>query len=125
MSHAIPRGITFGVPSFVAVATGNTFIFPKASFISAVNFTMVPSPMLIQDSLFIYFSVENAGLPEDLFNERLSRVENITLNISPDRFSYLLKREITVCVTRTAGKKDTLLVRDLQCPADCKELCVW
>jgi hypothetical protein len=40
MSSALPRGITYGVPSFVAVANGNTFIFPKASFIPAVYFTM-------------------------------------------------------------------------------------
>jgi hypothetical protein len=42
------------VPSFVAVATGNTFIFPNASFISAVYFTFVRSPILIQDSFCIY-----------------------------------------------------------------------
>ena len=53
-----PEGDYIRSPSFVAVATGKTFIFPNASFISAVNFTMVPSPMLIQESLCIYFSVE-------------------------------------------------------------------
>jgi hypothetical protein len=44
------------------VATGKTFIFPNASFISAVNFTMVPSPMFFQDFCRIYFSVENASV---------------------------------------------------------------
>jgi hypothetical protein len=64
------------------VATGNTFIFPNASFISAVNFTMVPSPMLIQDSLCIYFSVENA-LPKSYFSfYRLPQGENL----SPDNY---------------------------------------
>jgi hypothetical protein len=47
------------VPSFDAVATGKTFIFSKASFISAVNFTMVPSPILQSGLLlYIYFSIE-------------------------------------------------------------------
>jgi hypothetical protein len=66
MSHDIPRGITLGVPSFAAVATGKTFIFPNASFISAVNFTMVPSPMFFQDFCRIYFGVEKASVTKTL-----------------------------------------------------------
>src|SRR5665647_3504697 len=120
-SSAIPRGITFGVPSFDAVATGNTFIFPNASFISGVNFTMVPSPMFIRDSFCIYFSVATPLPVPDPFFYSLPA----TAHLSPDRFSYLLKRVINVCVTRTTGKKDPLLVHNLQCPADCKELCMW
>jgi hypothetical protein len=86
---------------------------------------MVPSPILIQDSICIYFSVENP-LPASYIFFSGGPGEKIYLGIIiPDRFSYLLKRAINVCVTRAAGKKNPLLVRELQCPVDCEELCVW
>ncbi len=36
-----PIGTTFGIPSFEAVATGNTLTDEKAAFISSVSLTMV------------------------------------------------------------------------------------
>jgi hypothetical protein len=54
-------GITFGVPSLEAVATGNTFILENASFISAVSFAMVGSPSSHRDYIPINFAVRFPG----------------------------------------------------------------